>query len=112
MPQAENSGDRDVERVREELSGRLRALGIEVADGLPAEEVEDLMAAVEQFEDAVESAGGDLMVDEPPRGSTGEPQPDDPLFLLPTRSADESVARYIERLGEATQAIREQDRKA
>jgi hypothetical protein len=112
MPQAENSGDRDVERVREELTGRLRTLGIEVADGLSAEEVEDLMAAVEEFEDAVESAGGDLMVDEPPRGSNSEPQPDDPMFLLPTRTADESVARYIERLGEATQAIRAQGRKA
>ncbi|HET9424783.1 MAG TPA: hypothetical protein VFO55_05370 [Gemmatimonadaceae bacterium] len=112
MPQAENPGDRDVERVRQELAGRLSTRGIEVPDGLGAEEVEDLMAAVEEFEDAVEAAGGDLMVDEPPRGASGQAQPDDPMFLLPTRTADESVARYIERLAAATEAIRARDQKA
>jgi hypothetical protein len=106
MPQAENTRERDSARVRQELVGRLKTRGIEVSEGSSAGEVEELMAAVERFEDAVQAAGGDLMVDEPPPGSTGQAQPDDPLFLLPSRAADESAARYIERLGAATAAIR------
>ena len=34
--------------------------------------LEDLLAAVESFEEAVRARGGDLMVDEPPRGEAKE----------------------------------------
>ena len=43
--------------------------------------------AIERFELAVESRGGDLMVDEGPDGTTREP--DDPRFALPKRGEDE-----------------------
>jgi hypothetical protein len=63
-----------------------------------------LLDAVEEFERLVEARGGDLMVDEPPLDTIGEP--DDPLFLVPTRAADESIAVYIRRLEALTSEIR------
>ena len=42
-----------------------------------------LLESVERFELAVESRGGDLMVDEGPHGVTREP--DDVHFVLPQR---------------------------
>jgi len=59
---------------------------------------------VEAFEQAVMSKGGDLMVDEPPR--RGSVQPDDPDFLLPKRADDEAVSDYLERLDAATHKVR------
>ena len=106
MTRSENTNNRDLDRVAQELTGRLHTLGIDVPDTESPELLETLMAAVEKFEEAFRSHGGDLMVDEPPRGSEGKAQPDNPMFLLPTHSADESVSRYIVRLQAATEAIR------
>jgi hypothetical protein len=63
---------------------------------------EDVRAQVDaaKNEIAVESRGGDLMVDEGPDGRTT--QPDDPHFALPVRRADESVDRYVDQLERAT----------
>jgi hypothetical protein len=105
MAESDNTSNRDLERVAQELTGRLRTRGIDVADIEDPEEIERVLAAVEGFERAVMSQGGDLMVDEPPVGSKAKPQPDDPAFLLPTRTHDESTSRYVERLEAATQAI-------
>ena len=44
------------------------------------------------------------MMDEPPANQAG--QPDDPHFLLPPRSDDESGSAYGTRLAEQTAAIR------
>ena len=55
--------------------------------------------AIERFETAVESRGGDLMVDEAPRGQRGEP--DDARFALPKRGATMSVADYLVLLSRA-----------
>jgi hypothetical protein len=99
-----NEWNADVARVAQELSTRLRARGIEIHDSDSPDDVELLLESVEAFEEAVESQGGDLMVDEPP--ARGSAQPDDPHFLLPTRSADESVSRYVNRLNAATAAVR------
>jgi hypothetical protein len=105
MTQFDSSRDRDLQRVTEALAGRLRTRGIDVSDIDDPADVESVMAAVEAFERAVTAAGGDLMVDEPPTGAKASPQPDNPAFLLPTRRADESIARYIARLDEATENI-------
>lgn len=93
----------DVARVTNEIANRLRARGIVVNDSDSPDEIEALLEGVEDFESAVEDRGGDLMMDEPPQGA--EPQPDDPRFLLPQRRADESAARYLDRLRAAILAL-------
>ncbi|MEX2151951.1 MAG: hypothetical protein WD825_01355 [Gemmatimonadaceae bacterium] len=95
----------DVARVAEEMASRLRARGIAVYDSDSPDDVVQLVESVEAFERAVESRGGDLMVDEPP--ARGAAQPDDPHFLLPTRAADESVSNYVNRLKASTAAVRQ-----
>ena len=93
----------EITRVTDEIAGRLRARGIEVYDSDLPEDVVRILESLEGFEHAVEAAGGDLMMDEPPdhRG-----EPDDPHFLLPTRAADESAGAYVQRLAATTTAIR------
>jgi hypothetical protein len=98
----------DVSRVRGQLTGRLSALGIDLDGGESPEQLARLSDAIERFEDAVEAAGGDLMVDEPPRGQKA--QPDGPDFALPRRNADESIDMYIGQLEEATQKLAGRDR--
>jgi hypothetical protein len=102
-----NDWNRDVARVTQEMASRLRARGIAVYDSDSPEDVVALVESVEEFERAVESHGGDLMVDEPP--ASGSAQPDDPHFLLPTRTADESVSNYVRRLRAATAAVRKHE---
>jgi hypothetical protein len=102
---ASKDWNRDVARVAQEMTSRLRARGIEVYDSDSPDDVVQLVESVEEFERAVESRGGDLMMDEPP--PRGAAQPDDPHFLLPTRAADESVSNYITRLKAATASVRE-----
>lgn len=96
--------DADIERVSQEIAGRLSALGIELTGRERTDELVRLQEAVERFEDAVEARGGDLMVDEGPRGHAT--QPDDPHFALPRRDPHESVDQYLDRLARATDTVR------
>ncbi|HJQ22173.1 MAG TPA: hypothetical protein VJ867_17685 [Gemmatimonadaceae bacterium] len=98
------SSDDDLTRVARDVAGRLTSLGIALRGQETPDELERIAEAVEDFENAVERRGGDLMVDEPPRGSAA--QPDRPGFALPTRSAHESVNNYIDRLQRAAEEIR------
>jgi hypothetical protein len=100
----------DVRRVANEYAGRLAGLGIRLSGGERSDEIVQMVEAVERFERAVESHGGDLMVDEGPRGHTTEP--DDPHFALPLRAEHESVADYVERLARATDEVRRHPRRA
>jgi hypothetical protein len=100
-PRDEN--DRDLARVSEELAGRLRARGVAVHDDDTPDAIVALVEAVEAFERAVESHGGDLMMDEPPAHHRG--QPDDPHFLIPARGDDESATKYRARLVAATTSL-------
>jgi hypothetical protein len=93
----------DVGRVSEQLTGRLSALGIELDGDESPEQLAQLSDAIERFEDAVEAAGGDLMVDEPPRGCTA--QPDGAGFALPRRNADESIDMYIGQIEAAADRV-------
>jgi hypothetical protein len=93
----------ELERVSEEVAGRLATLGIALTGRETPEEVTRLADAVERYEAAVESRGGDLMMDEPPPGSP--PQPDDPHFALPSRNAHESVSSYLARLERVTDEV-------
>jgi len=93
----------DVQRVASEVANRLEMLGIWLSGEEQPEELGQIQEAVERFELAVESRGGDLMVDEGPDGRTT--QPDDPHFALPLRRADESVGRYVDRLERAREEV-------
>jgi hypothetical protein len=93
----------DQTRAAQQITARLESLGIELDGSESAERLGEIADAVERFEDAVELRGGDLMVDEPPRGEEG--QPDDPDFVLPKRAADETVSAYLDRLEAATQRV-------
>ena len=98
-----NANQSDVGRVSEQLTGRLSALGIDLDGDESPEQLAQLSSAIERFEDAVEAAGGDLMVDEPPRGRTA--QPDGAGFSLPRRNADESIDMYIGQIEAAADRI-------
>ena len=100
----------ELERVSAQVAGRLEARGISLTGREKPEELADIEEAVERFELAVESRGGDLMIDEAPRGQTAEP--DNADFALPLRSKGESPADYIARLTAATVVVRRHREKA
>ena len=104
MTQPRDNDSTEITRVTQEIADRLRARGIQVLDSDSPEDVVQMLEALEGFESAVEAAGGDLMMDEPPRNHGGEP--DDPHFLLPRRNKGESAADYLTRLTAATVAAR------
>lgn len=83
---------------------RLQALGVRLTGAETSDEIGDLVDAIERFEQAVESRGGDLMVDEGPHGRTTEP--DNPEFVLPRRTANESVAGFVARLNQTAERLR------
>jgi len=76
-----------------ELSGRLAQKGIEVGSDEDPGQLADLLSGVEEFERAVEAAGGDLFVN-----SLSSSEPQDAAFVLPKRHADEPLSRYTERI--------------
>jgi hypothetical protein len=88
-------------RAREESEDRLRDRGVQVYPRDGDEEVGDLLDSIERFEAAVESHGGDLLVDR-----IGSSEPDDPAFVLPIRDLDESVTDYRLRVEAATDRLR------
>ena len=83
-----------------EALDRLEMRGVDASDG-SAEAVFDLLEAVEAFERKVIACGGDLMLDTQPAT-----QPDNPLFVLPRRSGDESVLDFTKRVRIATDRLR------
>lgn len=96
--------EEELSAAMRETSARLRAAGVRLTGRESSDDLANLLEAVERFERAVESRGGDLMVDEGPHGETREP--DDVHFVLPRRGPGESVASYLGRLDEATRAVR------
>ena len=97
----------DLKRASRETADRLRARGIRLSGHESVDELVTIDDALDRFEEAVISRGGDLMVDE---GAPGRrPEPDDPHFALPVREQHESVAAYLERIERATDAVRRHD---
>ena len=99
-----SSDDAERDRVARDMAGRLFTRGVDVRDDDSNDDVTAIEEAVERFESRVQAAGGDLMVDEPPRGQRG--QPDETRFRLPLRRADESASAYVERLSRAADELR------
>ena len=96
---AQNSGDAERNRIARDIAGRLFLRGVDVRDDDSGDDITEIEEEVERFENLVQAHGGDLMVDEPPRGH--EAQPDGPNFALPRRNADENIDMYIGQLEEA-----------
>jgi hypothetical protein len=107
QPNDDLTTNNDLQRVAEGVSNRLAGLGINLTGAESPQDLVRIQEAVEQFELAVVTRGGDLMVDEGPDGKTKEP--DDPHFALPVRAEDEPVDHYIERLVFATDEVRRQE---
>jgi hypothetical protein len=103
-----NDGADDLTRVTREVASRLERLGIRLDGSERPDDLTQLSEAVERFEAAVESHGGDLMVDEAPRGEATEP--DNPNFGLPLRKPHEPIQSYIERLARATDTVQRHGR--
>jgi hypothetical protein len=101
---SELQDDGGVERrdVAHEIEGRLRSRGVHLTGRESDEDLVRIVEAVERFEKTVERHGGDLMVDEPVNGDSPR-EPDDPRFVLPTRSGNESVDTFITRVVMATE---------
>jgi len=99
-----SADDAERDRIARDMAGRLFTRGIDVRDGDSNDDVTAMEEAVERFEDLVQASGGDLMVDEPPRGQEGEP--DQARFRLPLRRADESASKYVQRLSRAADDLR------
>ena len=83
-----------------EVAGRLHQKGVDVSSDEDPALLADLLSAVERFENAVINRGGDPMVNMP--GST---DPQDPAFVIPARSADESIERYTRHINEAAEML-------
>jgi hypothetical protein len=94
----------DLTRVSRESADRLTSLGMHIDGKETAAELAEMQEAVERFEEAVQSRGGDLMMDEGVPGKAVEP--DDRHFALPRRKTGESVGHYLERLSTATDGVR------
>ncbi len=100
----EREARNELKDAARETAGRIAARGVSLRGSETPAELSDLEDAIERFETAVESRGGDLMVDEAPRGQRGEP--DDARFALPKRGATMSVADYLVLLSRATDDLR------
>ncbi len=91
----------ELDAVTAEVASRLRARGVLLSGTETSEQIVSVLEAVERFERAVEERGGDLMVDTRPAS-----EPDNPLFVLPQRAADESISAYLRRIEDATEHVR------
>jgi hypothetical protein len=100
----DNEAREEFKDAARETAGRIAARSVHLRGNETPRELAEIEEAIERFEAAVESHGGDLMVDEAPRGQRG--QPDDPRFLLPKRTATMSVADYLVLLSRAIDGIR------
>ncbi len=89
-----------------EVSARLRDRGVAVTGAEDPGDLASLLDAVERFEAAVESHGGDLMVDD-----LKSRDPDDPHFVLPRRERSEAIRAYIARVDQATHRLRSHPRR-
>ncbi|HVF40573.1 MAG TPA: hypothetical protein VM939_11800 [Gemmatimonadaceae bacterium] len=90
----------DREDAATEISGRLLQKGIEVETDEDSAILADLLTAVDRFESAVTEAGGDPMVNMP---TSTDPQ--NPDFVVPARTADESLEAYTRRINDGAEKL-------
>ena len=90
----------DRARATEVAYAQLRQRGIEIDGDESSDDLATLLSAVERFEEAVSSIGGDRMVH-----SLDTDQHDDESLVLPQRRADERIANYARRVYDATDRV-------
>jgi len=83
------------------MMARLDQKGVQLETESTDSELADLLSAIDEFESAVERAGGDLMVDSP-----GSSEPERQEFVLPHPADDESVSVYTRRVRSAAAHLR------
>ena len=87
-----------------ELAGRIRQKGVLITGTETSAQLDDLMTAIDRFEAAVVSRGGDLFVNTP----TSD-QPESPDFVIPRRVAGEDAEAYAARINEAADRLETAD---
>ena len=85
--------DEDRSHAADMAYAQLRQRGVEVTGDEPAEELAQLLEAVERFELAVSAVGGDRMTNAPDSAD-----PDDRRLVLPERNKGEGARAYAERI--------------
>jgi hypothetical protein len=86
----------ELERAAAHTMDMLRQREIALDGSESPSELDDLLTAVQRFEQAVEARGGDLFVNMP---DSTDPQRRE--FVVPTRDEGEPVTRYIARIQQA-----------
>lgn len=89
------------QRAAEEARNRLLQRSILLTGDEDPDALADLQDAVERFEAAVESRGGDLMIDD-----LRSSQPEAPELVLPQRAPGEPIEEYIARVDMAAAGLR------
>ena len=84
-----------------ELVIRLHQRGLRIDDTAPADELVDLLSAIDEFDAAVEQSGGDLFVNAPDSS-----EPERPEFVVPHPYDDEAVKAYTKRVLIAAETLR------
>lgn len=87
-----------------EFAGRLRQKGLLLTGRETSAQLDDLMTAIDRFEAAVITRGGDLFVNTP----TSDP-PENPDFVVPRRAPGEDAEAYAARINEAAQRLEKAD---
>jgi hypothetical protein len=92
--------DEERQHATDVIESQLRRRGIHIAGDESSDEAADLLSAVERFEAAVSTLGGDRYVDDP-----RSDDPDDERFVIPERQGDERAADYARRIVEAAEKL-------
>jgi hypothetical protein len=87
-----------------ELAGRLRQKGVLLTGREAGAQLDDLMTAIDRFEVAVISRGGDLFVNTP----FSNP-PENPDFVIPLRLQGEDPEAYAARINAAAERLETAD---
>jgi hypothetical protein len=88
-----------------ELAGRIRQKGVLLTGRETSAQLDDLMTAIDRFEAAVETRGGDLFVNTP-----SSDLPESPDFVVPRRMPGEDAEAYAARINEAADRLGTADR--
>lgn len=92
--------DEDRARATEVAYAQLRQRGIDVTGNESSDDLATLLAAVERFEEAVSSIGGDRMVH-----SLDTDQHDDDTLVLPQHRKGEPLGAYAQRVFDGADAL-------
>lgn len=98
--QLDESSRSDIARTKEIAIGRLLERGIDVSDGASAEQLVQLLTAVEEFEAAASARACDSFTN-----TLESSAPDDPDCVLPRPLADEPIEAYTQRVRQRAQAL-------